>query len=89
MGVSNSPRELAGKLNAFAKDVGNVKVPLGATALHVKQLMQASAAASGALDIQMPSPSVRSNPAANPCPVPLRTTVQVIGSRTLASSTVA
>ena len=49
MGVSNSPRELAGKLNAFARDVGNVQVPLGATALHVKNLMQASAAASGAL----------------------------------------
>lgn len=49
MGVSNSPRELAGKINGFAKDVGNVKVPLNATALHVKKLMQASAAGAGAL----------------------------------------
>lgn len=49
MGVSSSPQELAGKLNRFAKDVGNVKVPLNATALHVKGLMQSSAAGAGAL----------------------------------------
>lgn len=49
MGVSSSPRELAGKIDRFAKDVGNVKVPLNATALHVKKLMQASAAGAGVL----------------------------------------
>ena len=49
MGVSSSPQELAGKLNRFAKDVGNVKVPLEATALHIKGLFQASAAAAGVL----------------------------------------
>lgn len=49
MGVSSSPQELAGKLNRLAKDIGDVKVPLNATALHVKNLMQASAAGAGAL----------------------------------------
>ena len=49
MGVSSSPRELAAKLDRFGKDMGNVRVPLEATALHVKGLFQASAASAGAL----------------------------------------
>ena len=49
MGVSSSPRELAAKLDRFGKDLNNVRVPLEATALHVKRLFEASAASAGAL----------------------------------------
>ncbi len=49
MGVSNSPRELAGKLDKLARDMADTRVPLEATALHVKGLFQASAGAAGVL----------------------------------------
>lgn len=49
MGVSSSPRELAAKLDKLGRDMANPKVPLEATALHIKRLFEASAAKSGAL----------------------------------------
>jgi hypothetical protein len=49
MGVSTSPSQLAAKLGKLANDIGDTKVPLGATALHVKRLFEASAASSGVL----------------------------------------
>jgi hypothetical protein len=49
MGVSSSPREFAAKLDKFGRDLNNVRVPLNATALHVKRVMETSAATSGAL----------------------------------------
>jgi len=49
MGVSSSPREFANKLDKLGRELNDVRVPLGATALHVKQLFEASAAAAGVL----------------------------------------
>jgi len=49
MGTSRSGAELARKLDRFGKDLNNVRIPLNATALHVKNLFQASAASSGVL----------------------------------------
>jgi len=49
MGVSSSPREFAAKLDRFGRELNNVHIPLEATALHVKQIFEASAASSGAL----------------------------------------
>lgn len=49
MGVSSSPREFAAKLDKLGRELNDVRVPLGATALHVKQLFEASAAAAGVL----------------------------------------
>jgi hypothetical protein len=37
MGVSTSPTQLVAKLNKFAKDVGNTRIPLNAAALAAKQ----------------------------------------------------
>jgi hypothetical protein len=37
MGVSTTPGQLAAKLNSFAKDVGNTRIPLNAAALAAKQ----------------------------------------------------
>lgn len=49
MGVSTSGAQLSRKLEGLARDVGNTKVPLNATALHVKKLFETSAASSGVL----------------------------------------
>ena len=48
MGVSSSPRELAAKLDKLGRDLNNVRVPLNATALHVKRILETAAAASAA-----------------------------------------
>jgi hypothetical protein len=49
MGVSTSAGQLAAKFEGLAKDIGNVRLPLEATALHTKKLMESSAASAGAL----------------------------------------
>lgn len=43
MGTSRSAAELAGKLERFGKDLGDVSIPLEATALRGKQIFQAAA----------------------------------------------
>lgn len=49
MGTSTSPAQLAAKLDRFGKDLNNVRVPLSATALHVKRIFETSAASAGVL----------------------------------------
>lgn len=49
MGVSTSPAQFSAKLDRLARDFANPRVPLEATAMHVKRLFEGSAAASGAL----------------------------------------
>jgi len=49
MGTSRSGAELARKLDRFGNDLNDVRLPLNATALHVKNLFQASAASAGVL----------------------------------------
>jgi len=42
MGVSSSPAELARKLNGFAKDIGDTRIPLNAAALAAKEAFVAA-----------------------------------------------
>ncbi len=49
MGVSHTPAQLAAKLEGLARDMGNQRVPLNVTALHVKRLFESSAAGAGVL----------------------------------------
>jgi hypothetical protein len=49
MGTSTSAAQLSRKLEAVARDIGNTRVPLNATALHVKRLFESSAASAGVL----------------------------------------
>ena len=49
MGRIQLTRELAAKLDKLGRDLNNPRVPLNATALHVKRVMETTAAAAGAL----------------------------------------
>lgn len=49
MGTSTSAAQLAGKLDRYARDMADTRVPLDATALHVKRLFEGSAASAGVL----------------------------------------
>lgn len=49
MGTSTSGAELAAKFGRLAKDMADVGVPLNRTGLHVKRVMERSAAAAGVL----------------------------------------
>lgn len=49
MGTSNSPQQLARKLDRLAKDLGDPTVALNATALQAKRIMEAAAAGAGVL----------------------------------------
>lgn len=49
MGTSTSGRQLAGKLERFAKDLDDPKLALNATGLAGKRIFEASAAGAGAL----------------------------------------
>lgn len=49
MGVSTSPAQFSAKLDRLTRDLKDPRVPLNATALHVKRLFEASAASAGVL----------------------------------------
>lgn len=53
MGTSRSGAELAGKLDRFARDLRDVRVPLEATALEGKRIFERAAAGRGALGKSM------------------------------------
>lgn len=53
MGVSTTSAQFSAKLDRLSKDLRDPRVPLNATALHVKRLFEASAAEAGVLNAKI------------------------------------